>query len=141
MKEKELSEKLFIAVRNGDLKEVQLLHSKGANVNTVDNFGESALTYAIKHKNLKVAKYLIRIGANYQNVNALIQAINHNDWRIAKILIKAGASLNDIDKHIRATLDLSLEIKDSNLVRYLRKGSKKKYRKLFSYEQKHSFKL
>ena len=55
---------LSIAARNGYLDIVRLLAEKGANVNAVDAWGNSALLLALEKEQYDVAEFLINAGAD-----------------------------------------------------------------------------
>ncbi len=64
MSSRQVDAQLRTACLRGDLAEVKLLLSKGADVNSTDDVGWSALHYAAHHGHTEVVKTLIQAGAN-----------------------------------------------------------------------------
>ena len=62
---------LLIAIRNGDHSQVQKLLGAGADANTVDSEGTSALMHSLIESDVKMMKLLIDRGANVNAKNAL----------------------------------------------------------------------
>jgi ankyrin repeat protein len=62
---------LLVAIRNGDHVQVQKLLGTGADVNTVDNDGTTALMHSVLESEVKMMKLLIGHGANIKKKNAL----------------------------------------------------------------------
>ena len=54
---------LMVASFRGNLKVVEALVKRGANVNDVDSSGQTALMYAVYSRNSSVVQYLLRSGA------------------------------------------------------------------------------
>jgi hypothetical protein len=54
---------LMVASKYGNLAVVQALLAKGARVNVTDNYGQTALSRAVKYKHPDVAEALRRAGA------------------------------------------------------------------------------
>lgn len=88
---------LMAAVGNGHEAVATLLIAQGADVNTTDEYGLSALYYAIQGEQLKLIEVLIAAGANIHhrmkgNLTALMFCTSAE---VAQILVKHGASLNE----------------------------------------------
>ena len=65
------SPNLLVAIRNGDHVRVQQLLGTGADVNTVDNDGTTALMHSVIESDVKMMNLLIGHGANVNAKNAL----------------------------------------------------------------------
>src|SRR5689334_10738670 len=65
------SPQLLVAIRNGDHAEVQKLLAAGADVNSADNDGTTALMHSVIESDLKMMKLLIDKGANVNGKNGL----------------------------------------------------------------------
>jgi len=90
------SEDLLHAVRKNDIEAVQIALNKGANVNTTDREGMTALMYAAQGGHTALVKLLIENGAdvnakNSQGNTALILAESKGHIGIARMLKNAGA--------------------------------------------------
>jgi ankyrin repeat protein len=87
---------LLIAVRNGDYTEVQKLLRAGAEVNTADGDGSTALMHSVIESDLRMMKLLIGAGANTNARNALDStALMYASTNLAKtsLLLDAGADV------------------------------------------------
>src|SRR5215467_2460149 len=62
---------LLVAIRNGDHAQVQKLIEAGADVNTVDHDGTTALMHSVVESDVKMMKLLIDKGANVNVKNSL----------------------------------------------------------------------
>ena len=81
---------------------VSLLVEHGANVNTRDNNGETALIWAATFGNEKVASFLVNNGADMEvkdnsGNTALILSARWAKLAVAKLLIKSGANVNAVN--------------------------------------------
>lgn len=52
------------AVNNGYLAAVELLVSKGANINSIDKFNRSALHWAVRYNFVEIVEYLLSLNIN-----------------------------------------------------------------------------
>jgi ankyrin repeat protein len=87
---------LLIAVRNGDYAEAQKLLRTGADVNTADGDGTTALMHSVIESDLRMMKLLIGAGANTNARNALEStALMYASTNLAKtrLLLDAGADV------------------------------------------------
>ena len=92
---------LLVAIRNGDHVQVQKLLGTGADVNTVDNDGTTALMHSVIESDVKMMNLLIGHGANVNAKNALAStALMYAATNLAKarVLLDAG-----VDVKARAT--------------------------------------
>jgi uncharacterized protein len=98
-KESVSGEELISAAERGRAKEVERLIRSGADLNTVDNWGWTALILASYWNHGEVVELLIRSGADLNirsdgGKTALIWASQENHPEVVKLLISAGANLN-----------------------------------------------
>ncbi len=87
---------LLIAIRNGDHSQVQKLLGAGADANTLDSEGTSALMHSVIESDLKMMKLLIDRGANVNAKNALDStALMYAATNLAKtrLLLDRGAEV------------------------------------------------
>jgi len=87
---------LHQATTNGDIEQVRLLISKGADVNTKDGKGNTPLCCAVKSDEIEVVQLLMATGANI-NIGLrppLSIAVDENNTTIAEYLIARGADVN-----------------------------------------------
>ncbi|MEN6290766.1 MAG: ankyrin repeat domain-containing protein, partial [Methanobacterium sp.] len=96
----ELSE----AAAQGDIAGVQMLVSRGANINELDIDGQTALMHAICKKQTKTAATLINMGANINSqdrngYSALSHAISFGNKELVIFLIEKGADLKMKEVH------------------------------------------
>ncbi len=98
-----IDSKLIAAVKNNDEEMVKSLIEKGANVNSKDKYGHTALIYASEEGYKEIAKLLIDGGANVNATNkskvtALMWASQKGYKEIVQLLIEAGANVNAKDE-------------------------------------------
>jgi len=87
---------LLVAIRNGDHSRVQKLLSAGADVNTVDGEGTTALMHSVIEADAKMMTLLIDRGANVNAKNAADStALMYAATNLAKarLLVDAGADV------------------------------------------------
>ncbi|MCF8462942.1 MAG: ankyrin repeat domain-containing protein [Rickettsiaceae bacterium] len=90
---------LLKAVRDGNEQMVKSLLDEGVDVNTIDEYGVTALMNAILFKNVGVVKVLLDNGADVNMSNnsaetALTYAIKDKNKEIVKLLLEFGADIN-----------------------------------------------
>src|SRR5437870_8575858 len=87
---------LLVATRNGDHAQVRKLIETGADVNTVDKDGTTALMHSVIESDVKMMKLLIDKGANVNAKNSLDStALMYAATNLAKtrVLLDAGADV------------------------------------------------
>lgn len=94
-----LNRRLILAARTGDIKTVKKALKNGANIDSVNFHGETALMRAAYHGHTKVTQILARAKANLNawhssKSSALCGAVSKNYIQTAQALIKAKADLN-----------------------------------------------
>jgi len=93
------------SVNRGDYTNVKKNIDKGANVNAINLWGNTALMEASSNGHTEIVKLLIEQGADVNaqpklnGITALMLASSNGHTEIAKLLIKAGADVNAQSKH------------------------------------------
>ena len=107
------------AAKIGDLARVQTYIEKGVNVNSQDEDGLTAWTWASRKGHLEVAEYLIAKGAKKfdpkLDKELLLMIQQNDDLEKVKELIEKGADIHAIDKNgdsvlMQASLEGKLEV-------------------------------
>jgi len=120
---------LLIGIRNGDHSRVQKLLAAGADVNTVDNDGTTALMHSVIEADVKMMKLLIDQGAKVNAKNASDStALMYAATNLAKtrLLVDAGADVNVTNKRGATPMSVAVTSFGSTAVLKLltSKGSK-----------------
>lgn len=116
---------LIEAVKEGNSeKEIRSLVKAGADINFVNNQGESALFCAIKSKNDSLASLLISMGAELNNYNTynyspLMIAVREKNSTLIKQLVEAGANVNFKTPDGKTTLFYCSDTARSEIFSYL----------------------
>lgn len=87
------------AYTNGDLKMIRFLISKGYDLNTKSNIGETAMLYAARGGKIEAINLLLENGADIDVVTnyhctPLSYALYKKQYKAAKLLITNGADIN-----------------------------------------------
>ena len=121
----DIDEVLATAAENGALKEVQELIGKGAYIKAQNPWdGTTALMMASKKGHLEVVKYLVKEGADINQVSryertALIEASENGHLEIVKYLIKIGVDISAKNVNNYTALMLASGSGHIEVVRYL----------------------
>ena len=99
----DIDAEFLMAVKKGNLEQVNSLLNSGADVNTAQKDGTSALAWAVYNNNKELVDLLIRSGedgadidaANEYGFNPLHLACMNQNPEIISILLKAGANPNN----------------------------------------------
>ena len=88
---------LFAAVREGDLQRATEALIRGAELDGVDQHGDTALLIACEHSNEQVAEFLLEQGADIEARNnhtstAIMRAAMKGEAEVVTLLIKHGAN-------------------------------------------------
>lgn len=117
-----------------NLDVMRLLITAGADVNMVDELGESALSTACNEGNTEAAKLLVGAGADVNVANdeghtSLMSAAMWSDAELVEILLKAGANLDAADDEGYTALDWAKDARAAECVRILRAAGCKSHQK------------
>src|SRR5262245_28454881 len=87
------------ATKRGDLEQVRLLLESGADLNSKDEHGQTALMNAAHAGQVELVRLLIEKGAELDitakyNLSALMLSLVAHHTEVAQLLIEAGADLN-----------------------------------------------
>ena len=87
------------AIRSGDIGRVRALVEAGANINALDEHGQTALMNAVYWGNFDIAKLLVDRGAELNHtaklrLTALYLAVIGNRPEFVRLLVDAGADTN-----------------------------------------------
>ena len=92
-------ERICNAAIRGDLTEIKQLLLTGADVNTTNSFGQTALIEASRRGYYDICRLLIENGADVnlkdgKGTRALIEAVSDDYYDICRLLIEKGADVN-----------------------------------------------
>jgi len=87
---------LHQAAKIGDIEQVKLLISKGADVNAKDEREKTPLCHAVTSGKMELIKLLVEAGADVNTGKwpPLCQAVDENNMEIVQMLVEAGADVN-----------------------------------------------
>lgn len=92
--------RLIKAIEDGNVEQIKALVKEDSDiVNSVNRHGDSCLLIAVANKQIKIVKYLIKIGAHLDVVGQddftpLMLAVSVGSLDIAKILVNSGAKVD-----------------------------------------------
>jgi len=118
------NEELLQAAKQGNLKKLNELLSKGADVNAKDGNGNSVLLYAIKHNKVEAVNFLLSKGANLEAKNKNIRtplmfAIIEENAEMVKFLLSKGAKLEAKDDTGWTPLIIAVGKQNREIVEFL----------------------
>lgn len=96
--------KFVKAVKDGDMREIQMRVVNGGNVNARDASGMPALVIAAKNRMASLVKYLVTNGAHTNaearetGMTALMYAAEVGDARVVRLLVSEGAEIDGTDR-------------------------------------------
>ena len=92
------ADKLFRAVFNGDLGEVEQSITEGADVNATDKLGHTPLRDAAAVGRNDIARLLLSAGADVNKGTPLLSAAGCGHREMVQILLKHGANIDQTDE-------------------------------------------
>jgi ankyrin repeat protein len=100
-----------------------LIERKGADVNTLNDFGGSPLSEAAGLGYLELVKYLLSVGAKLQlpeqKESVLHAAVRSGSTELVKVILDAGAAVNDVESLDETALHVAAEDDRVEIVRLL----------------------
>jgi ankyrin repeat protein len=103
----------YLAVENNIEAIKALVEKKGADVNTLNDFGGSPLSEAAGLGYVELVKYLLSVGAKLQlpeqKESALHAAVRSGSAELVKVILDAGASVNDVESLDETALHVAAE--------------------------------
>ncbi len=121
-----LTERFMEMVTRGDTDAVRMLLYKGAQVNSQDRFGNTALMNAAMRGNREMVDLLLQYRADVKltnnfGLNALMIAVDKRHHRLVEALLHHGMPVFALDKEGRSALDLAIANNDQEMVDLLQK--------------------
>ena len=118
------NEELLQATKQGNLKKLNELLSKGADINAKDGNGNSVLLYAIKHNKVEAVNFLLSKGANLEAKDKstrtpLMFAIIEENAEMVKFLLSKGAKLEAKDDTGWTPLIIAVGKQNRGIVEFL----------------------
>jgi len=103
---------------------IKYLIENGADVDTVNDYGQTILMFACKSNHLKMVQYLVEKGiqinaTDNNNDTALILSCKYNNYVIAKYLVEKGAQINIITSYKYTALTYACDNNNLKLVKLL----------------------
>jgi len=100
-----------------------LVERKGADVNTLNDFGGSPLSEAAGLGYIDLVKYLLSVGAKLQlpeqKESVLHAAVRSGSTELVKVILDAGAAVNDVESLDETALHVAAEDDRVEIVRVL----------------------
>jgi ankyrin repeat protein len=118
------SERLAEAVRYGDLDGARKAVADGANVNAVDQFGDTALHKVVRSGSLELVQYLVAQGADLKargdyGGTVLHQAARSGSLELVQYLVAQGADVKAASRSGNTVLHQAARGENLELVQYL----------------------
>lgn len=112
----------YLAVEN-HMEAIKALVEKGANVNTLNDFGGSPLSEAAGLGYVGLVKYLLSVGAKLQlpeqKESVLHAAVRSGSTELVKVILNAGAAVNGVESLDETALHVAAEGDLLEIVRLL----------------------
>ncbi|KAJ4855817.1 ankyrin repeats (3 copies) domain-containing protein [Trichoderma breve] len=129
-KAKDEATPLHIAAEHGPSEAIELLHRLGADVDALDDFGQTPLLISIYKKKWEIAELLIKAGANVdaderEGYAPLLGAVAGGSDRIVQLLLKAKVDVDAVDEDGYSPLHLAVSQNEVNILQQLLKAGAK----------------
>ena len=116
----------------GNQNKVLQLLEKGANIDTIDHNGATALMYACSLGHIDIAKLLINRGAKVNitdndGYTALMAATGKGYENIVVFLVDNGADINIMNHYDKTAIDLANDLEHYIIKHYLEKKKNKRF--------------
>ncbi|KAL5093277.1 hypothetical protein Trisim1_011081 [Trichoderma cf. simile WF8] len=126
-KAKDEATPLHIAAEHGPSEAIELLRGLGADVNALDDFGQTPLLISIYKKKWDIAELLIKGGANVyadkrEGYSPLLGAVAGGSDRIVQLLLKAKVDVDAVDEDGYSPLHLAVSQHELNILQQLLKA-------------------
>lgn len=120
----DMNHDLILAVINCDMKQVELLVKKGADVNAKDRYGQTALMWAVIKAEIPIIKLLIQKGAEInaqdgEGNSALIWAVVTENINTVRLLLNKGADVYMKDNSGATALMIAKKRKNNEIAQLL----------------------
>ena len=113
----------YLAVENHIEAVKALVEKKGADVNTLNDFGGSPISDAAGLGYVDLVKYLLSVGAKLQipqqKESVLHAAVRSGNAEMVKVILSAGASVNDVESLDETALHVAAENDHLEIVQLL----------------------
>ncbi|OHD57263.1 MAG: hypothetical protein A2Y33_14945 [Spirochaetes bacterium GWF1_51_8] len=124
MTDAKLNNALLDRAEKGDIKEMEVLLSKGADLYHRDYDGRNALFYAVMGNQVPTLEFLIKKGISLESCDidgetVLICAARLNNKDCVERLIEAGAKINAVDGCAKSALFYAIDNEDINSISFL----------------------
>ena len=115
---------LFVAIKQGNVKVVQALFSRGVDVNATDQYGQTALFVAAKQGNLAVVQALLSRGVDVNATDqhgqtALFAAAKQGNGEVVQTLLSHGVDVNATDQDGQTALFAPMASGEFKIVKQL----------------------
>jgi ankyrin repeat protein len=126
---KKIDEYLFKNIEKGNLKNVQKLILKGANIKCIFKYNYTPLLYAISHNHIEIIRLLLEKGANVNEwcsykMSAILLATSCSNIDIINLLLEFNANINDISEYGYTPIHIACILNKIDIVElYLQKNA------------------
>ncbi|KAK4078254.1 uncharacterized protein Triagg1_3270 [Trichoderma aggressivum f. europaeum] len=126
-KAKDEATPLHIAAEHGPSEAIELLRGLGADVDALDDFGQTPLLISIYKKKWDIAELLIKAGAKVdaderEGYAPLLGAVAGGSDRIVQLLLKAKVDVDAVDEDGYSPLHLAVSQHELNILQQLLKA-------------------
>lgn len=113
----------YLAVENQLAAVKALVEKKGADINTLNDFGNSPLSEATTLGHVQLVKYLLSRGASLKLVNqqdnVLHAAVRSGNVELIKVILDAGPNVNEVDDLDETALHVAAQDDKPEMIKLL----------------------